>query len=551
MAAAASALAVVALAADPSFDPNVTGVYDYVVVGAGSAGSPLAARLAKAGHSVLLLEAGPDNDWKGPPPENIDPMVPRNARSLLNLEGMGDAVTSEPVWPFPHGGYPNGINAAGEKFANRSGDGRGVKTKLGEFSPRGRIVGGCSMHNNMIFLRGSPEIYESWGWEWDTVKKAYMDLENNTCPNEDDGFHGHQGECFVSSVMDYITPADKAWIKAAAKAGLVTNNDFNGAKQLGAGSFPTSTHNGRRWSAGTAFLTSTVRALPNFKLLTGAMVTKVRFNGTRAVGVSYVEDGAPAIATATKEVILTAGTFRSPQLLMLSGVGPADVLAKFSIPTVAANEVVGKHLQDHVMTPVASSALNRKVPGPEYPWMPIGGFYHSSWCKARNCTHHDMQIHCGSAAVGIACLPTLVGYIQSDTGYLTLASADVQDYPAIYPNYFTAQEDMDRMVEGIGEAQRIFKEDRMMFPVLQPLGKNLTEVVLKTAMTVYHPAGTCRMGSSSDAAVVDPQLRVYGVQGLRVADASIMPRITNVNTDAPSRMIGYHAADIILTGRNQ
>lgn len=544
MPAVVLALAAAAAAADPQ-----QGVYDYVVVGAGSAGCPVAAKLAKAGKSVLLMETGPDDDWKGP--AGVDPLVPNECVGLTALDGMEDSPVTEPTWQFKRS-----YGGSAQRFPKHSGDGLGFSTGLGEFQPRARIVGGCSMHNYMVFLRASPEVYATWGerWEWETIMKKFVALENHTCSNEDDGFHGHDGECYVSSPVDndIVTPVDKAWIAAAGKAGHTHNDDFNGATRLGAGPYPTSVRDGKRWPSSKAFLTAEVRALPNFHLLTMAMATKVAFNGTRAVGVNYTQYAAngtvlaTGYAAAAKEVILSAGAFRSPQLLMLSGVGPASMLANFSIPIVAASEAVGKNLQDHLMVNVASSAISMKVPGPAYNYIPVGGFFLSSWCKARNCTHHDMQFMCGSEGPASFCKVGLVGSIQFDLGNLSLASTDPADYPKIYPNYLTAQEDIDRFAEAMQEGNRIYEQNRRMFPVPVPLPSNLTEAAMKTATTIYHPVGTCRMGPAADGAVVDPTLRVYGVDGLRVADASIMPLIPNVNTDASSRMVGYHAADMIL-----
>lgn len=447
----------------------------------------------------------------------------------------------------------------------------------------------------MIFLRGSPEIYDGWTkgftgedasrWSWDTVLSKFKAMETVNYPTSgaDAAMHGTAGECYVSNSP--LTVADHTCITAAnatGDPGLAYNGDLNGVSRVGFGSFPVSTYKGKRWSSGRAFLTAAVRALPNFHLITEAMVTRVNFKGTRAVGVEYVTHGKQATALAAKEVILSAGAFRSPQLLLLSGVGPAAVLSHFSIPVVAARDGVGRNLQDHLMTHVSYSAERSVSAGSAYPGAPLGGFFYSSWCKAQKCAYPDMQFMGGSdgsppnpGGRSHYLSPSLVGYFQSSPGFLTLKSTNASEYPAIYMNYLAiqpqpadatpvptgpyydnyvpAQVDIDRLVEATRIARKIYEQNKTFFTrSVSPAGTTdaqLAKNVMNSATTIYHPVGTCKMGPDRDAlAVVDSTLKVYGVQGLRVVDASIMPTIVNVNTDATSRLIGFHAADMILEG---
>jgi len=285
--------------------------------------------------------------------------------------------------------------------------------------------------------------------------------------------------------------------------------------------------------------------------------------------VTYIAlDGKTYTALASKEVILSLGAFRSPQILMLSGVGPADVLHSFAIPMVAENNGVGRNLQDHLFIPLPME-ISKEAEYANSTYAPHGGFFFSDWCKKRNCTYPDLQWMCGhfqlnttSNVAGYTCNIALTGYIKSSPGWMTLKSRDVKDYAAITPHYLGAEDDVRRFVDGIKQTCRIYNMDPEMFgppppelgaPLCLPdtLDSSLEEYVRVTATTVYHPVGTNKMGPMSDPnAVVADDLKVHGVEGLRVVDASIMPLIPNVNTDAPSRMIGYHAADMILEEAN-
>lgn len=553
--------------------PIKQGTYDYIIVGAGSGGSVLSAKLAKGGKSVLLLEAGPDDDWTGKDVSGnvtVDPYDPEDYDDIQYTPEIDDAVMSEPVWELPRHHDPRLSMLV-------PGNLTGPLDRYKEFLPRAKIVGGCSMHNFMFYYRGSPEIYNSWGskkWSWDVLFPKFKAIETDLEPKVDPAYHGTSGENKVSTREAWITEAGKEFMKCATKAGYPYNNDLNGASLVGIGPAPTSTYKSRRWSASRAFLTPEVRKLPNFHLVTNALVAQVLFEGgtgRRVVGVRYYDkDGQQVIASVVNDVILSAGAYRTPQLLMLSGVGPADVLQTFKIPEVAVVNGVGRNLQDHLMVPVLASAPPGKLAS-NSSYAPYGGYFFSDWCKERNCTAPDLEWMCGHAnkiydqpfPAFMDCLVDLVGSIKSRTGFLTLKSMDPNEYPAIYPNYLGAQEDIDRLAWAVKETCRIYSHNPEWFkPPPSTLGPpicwnnstmdDFRAHVKESATTVYHPVGTCKMGSRDDPdAVVDDSLRVYGVDGLRVADTSIMPVIPNVNTDAPARMVGYHLADMILEETKQ
>lgn len=536
-----------------------TGTYEYIVAGAGSAGATLAAKLAKGGKSVLLLEAGPEDTWKGQDVagnfvDNYKPTY-KMTQDVKFAPEVVDVVMSEPVWQVARIRDPRLA-----KVANVSDFGSRYK----EIVPRARIVGGCSMINSMYWFRGSPTVYESWGqnWTWEVLFPKFKAMETTVEPDVDPAYHGYSGGCMVSSMWNVLTEAEKAFIIAATKGGHPFNKDFNGASMLGMGATPMSLVWGDRWSSARAFLTPEVRSLPNFHLITDAMVERVIFDGTTARGVNYrTQDGVLHTAAASKEVILCLGAFKSPQILMLSGVGPPAMLQDFGIPLVAASSGVGRNLQDHLCVAATSTTSSEAQKSNETNFN-NGGFFFSPACKRRNCSHPDMQLMCShDSTVNMHfCLACLTGYIESNRGFMLLKSRDPKEYAAIYPNYLHAPNDVDRLVDAVEEVCRIYAIDPNMFqPFESPLlpggwicdqkktRQDRAEYVRSFASTIHHASGTCKMGPSSDKmAVVGPTLKVHGVKGLRVADASIMPTIPNSNTDAPSRMIGFHVADMIL-----
>jgi len=571
-------------------------VYDYVVVGAGSGGCPLASKLAQAGHSVLLLEGGPDSDYKAKDTNGItvDPLEPGSEFGFQFSPDIDDAVLSEPVWQVAR----NTWVGRDQRFCAQPGVDC-VNDKMmpyREFMPRAKIVGGCSMHNYLTYIRPSPDFMEKWGpgWEWNTVLPKLISMENSEEKDVDPRFHGYTGPAYVSNLD--LRETDNIVIEMVKKAGIPTNTDINGETRYGFGPLPKHIHNKKRWSAAQAWITPEVRALPNFHLKVMSFATRIEFEGKRATGVTYTQDGVTKLANATKEVILAAGAFRSPQMLMLSGIGPKQLFETWpTLKKVHESEGVGRNLQDHLQARMTvdikdpalglgnglyqNSLGNKGILWPNvsgmkdhlpagYDGVSMGGFYYSKWCKEKGCTSPDMQYMCGSfpnflysAANGLlACSIIINGDIQSTPGWLTLKSLNASEYPAIFPHYLGSDIDIERMAEGAKQyiediiGQRPDLLDASAFPPGAPHGTErpipmdkYREFVRTTATTIYHPVGTAKMGPASDPlAVTDQQGRVHGVEALRVVDASIMPVIANVNTDVPTRLIGYHIADLII-----
>lgn len=596
----------------------VADVYDYVVVGAGSGGCPLASKLAQAGHKVLLMEAGPDSDHKGTDTDGneVDPLRTGTEFGFQFSPDIDDAVISEPTWEIAR----NTKNRDARFCAQPGVDCSDTKMPYKEFMPRARIVGGCSMHNYLTYIRPSPDFMEKWGpgWEWNTVLPKLIDMEHSLEVGPvDPKFHGKTGPAYVANSP--LQETDKIMIDLMTNPALGVmpkNTDINGETRHGFGPLPKLTKDGKRWSAAQAWLTPEVRALPNFHLKTMSFATRIEFEGTRATGVKYTQDGVDKLANATKEVILSGGAFRSPQLLMLSGIGPKNLYNDVdpltglpfegtfpSLKKLISNrtfEGVGRNLQDHLQAVVRSVIPNASlglggggdygtnpnfkneysaskgglvwpnISGianalPEgYDGMAIGGFYYSKWCTENaECNSPDMEFMCGSYPNftplpdnGLfVCTVIINGDIQSHPGFLTLKSTNPLEYPSIFPNYLGSEIDIQRMAEGAKmfaeevAAQRPDVFNTFAFPKEQhpiPI-ERYREYVMESATTIYHPVGTCKMGPASDPlAVTDQQGRVHGVEALRVADASIMPVIANVNTDVPVRLIGYHIADMIL-----
>lgn len=525
-------------------------MYDYIIVGAGAAGCVLANRLsANPSHRVLLLEAGPRD-------RNLFIHMPAGLSRLVNNRAVNWNYSTEPE---PH------LN------------GRRL------WWPRGRVLGGSSSINAMCYIRGHQVDYDQWaehgasGWDWNTVLPWFRHAEANT--RGANAFHGDQGPLAISDLRHKNT-LSSAFIQAGVQAGHADNPDFNGESMLGVGWYQVTQKRGARCSAATAYL-DPIRKRPNLTIQTGAQVNRVLIENGRATGVVCTVRGKAMAYTAEREVLLSGGALNSPQLLMLSGIGPADELRRFGIKVVVDAPGVGENLQDHLdictlnrcRTRDSYDRINQLTAG--WNWLmhrrgpatsniaEAGGFVRSSVAPD---ARPDLQLHFvpvqlddhgrnrldGDGYTVHACVLR-----PKSRGRLRLASASAGDKVLIEANYLSDPDgsDLRSMIESVRISRDIlaqaafdpYRSDER-FPGAQAKSDaDITAFIRAKAETIYHPIGTCRMGSD-DAAVVDPQLRVRGVSGLRVVDASVMPSLMSGNTNAPTNMIAERTADLILGG---
>ncbi|MCC6468235.1 MAG: choline dehydrogenase [Alphaproteobacteria bacterium] len=524
--------------------------FDYIVVGAGSAGCVLAGRLTESGrHRVLLLEAGPRdrNPWVH---------IPLGYARLFKNTRLNWMYQSEP-----------------EPELN----GRQV------YQPRGKVLGGSSSINGLLYLRGQKEDFDHWrqlgnaGWGFDDVLPYFRKSEHQQ--HGADEFHGTGGPLAVSDPTE-PHPLCEAFIQAAGQAGIPRNDDFNGATQEGAGYFQMTARNGLRCSAAVAFLRP-ARNRRNLTVATGALAARLLFEGTRAVGVEYRRNGAVHTARAGREILVAGGAYNSPQLLQLSGVGPAELLRQHGIPVVADMPGVGYDLQDHpqvrmifkckqkvTLNDTMQSWFRTGVMGARLLLQRKGmltvsaGYAGAFFRTDPRLATPDVQVHFinfSTTKMGDQLHP-FSGFMASicvlrpeSRGSVTIKSADPAAPPAIRLNYMSAESDRRSMIEGLKRLRRVMQAPAMA-PFLDeeydPGARVASDAdwlgyVRERTSTIFHPSCTCRMGSDATA-VVDQQLRVRGLQGLRVVDASVMPSLVSGNTNAPVIMIAEKASDLVL-----
>ena len=532
-------------------------VFDFIIVGAGSAGCVLAERLSANGrYSVLVLEAGGSD-----------------RRFFIQMPlGYGKTFYDPAVnWMYAAEADP-GLN--GQQ----------------DYWPRGKVLGGSSSINAMVYIRGAREDYEEWeaagnrGWGWADALRCYREMEDTESGANE--FRGSGGPLHVRCGPVDFHPLYIKFILASSFAGLPLNEDFNGATQEGVGAYQYTTKNGRRVSAARAFLRPAMKR-KNVRVVTHAQVTKVWFEGTRAKGVEYVCRGATHRAMTGCEVILSGGAINSVQLLQLSGIGPAKVLREHGIDVRLDNANVGANLQDHVGI---NYTYRMKVPTLNdelRPWwgkLRVGLRYLASrsgplslsvnqgggfFCTSPAHKRPNMQLYMQAFSTlipkaGERPLLTpdpfsgfslgLSNCRPSSRGFIEIQSADPMRHPRIVANAYSTNEDVAEMLEAVKFLRRIAAQKPLAEVIAEELrpgpacvtDEDLTHDIRQRSGTVYHPSCTCRMGPDGKTSVVDPHLRVHGVQNLRVCDASVFPSLIAGNINAPAMMAGWRGAEIIL-----
>ena len=531
--------------------------YDYIIVGAGSAGCVLANRLTENGrHKVLLLEAGPSDlrFWV---------QVPIGYGKTFYNPALNWMYQSEPI---------PGLNG---------------RTN---YVPRGKILGGSSSINAMVYSRGQAGDFEDWeamgntGWGWKEALRTYRKMEDHELGAGP--FHGAGGPLHVTDISKTVHPLSHLYVKAGQEAGLKYTPDLNGETIEGVGLYQITTKNGMRWSSSRAYLWP-AKSRPNLRIMTGALATRILFEGKRAAGIAYRRNGQDATAFADREVILSGGSINSPQLLQLSGVGPAELLKRVGVALHHDSPAVGRHLQDHVcfdhIFRASQPSLNEEL----YPWWgklrlglqylltrkgPLslsvnqgGGYFRSRPDLPRpNIQLYFSPLTYEKTPPGVKKLmepDPFPGFILSvspcrptSRGHLEIKSSDPDQAPAIQLNLMSTNHDVQELLEGARFLRKLSAAPSLASVIAEELkpgpGPDSDDKVIADirarSYSVFHPCGTCRMGPDPKESVVDPRLRVHGLSGLRIVDSSIFPTVTSGNINAPTIMIGERGAEFVL-----